>query len=246
MAFIKTEEEIAKMREGGKILRETLRQLAEETKPGISCAEINESAGKILKEKEAEPSFLDYQGFPANLCISLNEEVVHGIPAKKIAQEGDMVSLDLGVKYKGLYTDATITFGCGEISELKQQMIKVCKKCLNLGVKQAKVGNRVGDIGAAVQEWAEKHGYSVVRVLVGHGVGHQVHEEPQIPNYGKKGRGMVLKENMCIAIEPMICEGGPEVVLADDGWAFLPKDGKMSCHYEHTLVVRKNGGEILT
>ena len=246
MAFIKTEEEIDKMRQGGKILRETLKQLAKEVKPGISCTEINESAGRLLKEKEAEPSFLNYQGFPANLCISLNKEVVHGIPAKKIIQEGDMVSFDLGVKYKGLYTDATITFGCGEVSELKQEMMKVCRKCLNLGVKQAKAGNRVGDIGAVVQKWAEKHGYSVVRVLVGHGVGHQVHEDPQIPNYGKKGKGMVLKENMCIAIEPMICEGNPEVILADDGWAFLPKDGKMSCHYEHTLVVRKNGGEILT
>jgi methionyl aminopeptidase len=246
MSFIKTEEEISKMREGGKILKDTLKELASRVKPGISCVKVNEMAGEILKKKKAEPSFLNYEGFPANLCISLNEEVVHGTPGKKIIQEGDMVSLDLGVKYKGLYTDATLTFGCGKISETKERMIKVCRKCLNLGVKKAKAGNRVGDIGAAIQDWAEKNGYSVVRTLVGHGVGHKVHEDPQIPNYGRKGKGEILRENMCIAIEPMICEGAPEVVLAEDDWTFIPKDGKLSCHFEDTLVVRKKGGELLT
>lgn len=242
----KTEEEIRIMRQGGKILHNTLQELKKMVKPGIACKKINEKAGELLANEGARPSFLNYQGFPDNLCVSLNDELVHGISESKTIKEGDLISLDLGVEYRGLFTDAALSFVCGEVSETKEKIIKVCKECLSLGIKKAKSGKRVGDIGEAIQEHAEKNGYSVVRKLVGHGVGYAIHEDPRVPNYGKRGKGEKLEEGMCLAIEPMICEGGYNVYLGNDGWTFATSDGKLSCHFEDTVVVRKNGGEILT
>ena len=255
--IIETQEEAQKMRHSGQILSNTLKELERVTRPGIACERINEIAAEMIGKEGATPSFLNYEGFPANLCISLNEEIVHGIPGTRIIQEGDLVSYDLGVNWEGFLTDAARSFICQDPDSLenasveqtpplKQKIIEVCQICLNLGIKAAKTGNRVGDIGAAVQQYAEENGFSVVRKLVGHGVGKEVHEPPRIPNYGKPGTGEKLKEGMCLAIEPMICEGSYEVDLARDRWTFVTADGKLSAHFEDTLIVRKNGGEIVT
>jgi methionyl aminopeptidase len=246
MAKIKTPSEIKIMRAGGQILKETLLLLKEATHAGTSCQELNSLAGKILKEKGAKPSFLGYDGFPANLCFSLNEELVHGVPGKKIIQEGDLVSYDLGVLLDGLYTDAAITFVCGESTKEQERLMTTCQECLAIGIKMAYAGSRLGDLGAAIQEHAEIAGYSVIRKLIGHGVGHAVHEEPAVPNFGQKGTGERLQEGVCIAIEPMIAMGAPEVDLGPDGWTFIMRDKKLCAHFEHTLAVGKEGGIVLT
>jgi len=246
MALIKNKDEIAKMRRGGMILREVLSRVASVVRDGVNGSELNELTGKLLKEKGAQPSFLNYQGFPANLCVSINEEVVHGIPDNKIVREGDIVSLDLGVNFEGMHTDAAVTVPCGQISETARRILQVTKECLRLAVLEARSGNRLGDIGYAVQSHAEKEGFAVVRRLVGHGIGYDVHEDPAVPNYGKQGEGMRLKEGMCLAIEPMLCEGSYDVVVAPDGWTFVSRDRLLTAHFEHTVVVRKKRGEIIT
>ncbi|MBD3245068.1 MAG: type I methionyl aminopeptidase [Candidatus Moranbacteria bacterium] len=245
MITIKTPREIEIMRQGGKILKQTLKELKAIIKPGISRKKINQTAGEILKKKKAKPAFLNYQGYPANLCIFTNEEVEHGLPENKIIHDGDLVTLDLGVKYKGLFTDASTTFICGKKSKEKLNIIKVCRRCLDLGIAQAKAGKRIGDIGYAVQKHAEKNGYSVVRKLVGHGVGYAIHENPIVPNFGKKGTGQKLKTGMCLAIEPMINQGTHEIDLKKDGWTYVTRDGKLSCHLEHTIVVGAKKAEVL-
>lgn len=253
MIKIKTEKEIEILREGGKKLATVLSEVAKIVKPGVSTMELDELGEKLIRGFGGEPSFKNYKTgddripFPSSLCVSVNDEVVHGIPSKKrILKEGDIVSLDAGMKYKGMYTDSCITVPVGKVSEKAQKIIDVCKKCLSDAIKTVKEGSCIGDIGFAVQSYAEKEGFGVVRNLVGHGVGHSVHEDPEVPHFGKKGTGLKLKAGTVIAIEPMITEGRYDTILGDDDWTWKTKDGKLSAQFEHTVVVTKDGVEILT
>ena len=246
MIILKTNEEIAIMREGGKILAEILKELAKEAKSGVMTKELDDYAEELILKYKATPSFRGYNGYPTALCVSINEEVVHGIPSERKLKTGDIVGLDLGIYYKGLCTDSAVTVGVGKISQKAKRLIGATKKSLYRGISAVKSGASIGDIGFAVQSYAEDQGFSVVRDLTGHGVGKKVHEPPQIPNYGKKGKGLKLKKGMTIAIEPMINEGKYFVHQQKDGWTFVTSDGNLSAHFEHTMAVTKNGCEILT
>lgn len=257
MIIIKTNEEIALMRQGGKILAKILHTLGERIKPGIKTETLDRMAEELVKQYGVIASFKNYSptfagknvkddGFPASLCVSVNEEVVHGIPDGRVLEEGDIAGLDMGIKYKGLFTDSAITVPVGKISEQAQKLIDVTKKCLEAGISKVRESVRLGDVGFAIQDMAEQNGFSVVRDLVGHGVGKYVHEDPQVPNYGVPGHGLKLKRGMTIAIEPMINMGAFEVIMKPNNWTFAAKDKKYSAHFEHTLAVTKNGCEILT
>lgn len=253
MITIKTPEEIKILRAGGKILASVLHQVAREVRPGTATIELDKLAERLIKEAGGEPSFKNYKTkddripFPASLCVSINDEVVHGIPSKeRILKEGDIVSLDLGLKYKNFYTDMAITVAVGKVDSKAKKIIEKAKKSLEKGTKAVKEGKQIGDIGYAIQTYVYKNGFSVVRNLAGHGVGYAVHEEPEIPNFGRKGTGEILKEGMVLAIEPMITAGGLELVLDKDKWAWKTKDGSLAAHFEHTIVVTKKGAEILT
>jgi methionyl aminopeptidase len=249
---LKSKAEIAIMRDGGKILADILQLLASKAKLGISGNEINELAEREIKKYKAAPSFLNYKiykggaPFPASICFSVNDEIVHGFPFGKILKEGDIVGLDLGIKYNGLHTDCAITVGVGKISEKTTKLIKVAQESLYKGIEKVKAGNRLGDIGFAIQNYAEKNGFSVVRDLVGHGVGRSIHEPPEVPNFGKMGEGMKLCAGMTFAIEPMINEGDCRIKCDKDQWTIRTQDGKLSAHFEHTVAVTKDGCEILT
>ncbi len=251
MSFIKSPEEINRIREGGQIVHRILREVAALIKPGVSTWELNEYAEKEIAKASGSASFKGYgdssNPFPAALCTSVNEAVVHGIPSKDvILKEGDIVGLDIGMKYKGLYTDTAITVGVGKVSTKAQKLMDVTKKALSEAIKQAKVGNSVGDIANAAQTIVEKAGFNVVRDLVGHGVGHGVHEEPSVPNYGRKGSGMKLQEGMVLAIEPMVVIGGYKLEYEEDGWTIVTKDHSLAAHFEHTVAVGIKSGDILT
>lgn len=254
MVYIKTSEEIALMREGGKILAQILIDLGEAVKPGIKTIELDRLAESLVFKYGAEASFKGYEpsfnsdngGYPASVCVSVNEEVVHGIPGNRILKEGDIVSLDMGVLHKGYYTDAAITVGAGKISLVAQKLIDTTKRSLELGIAEVKAGGHLGDIGFAVQSYAEKNGFSVVRDLVGHGVGKYIHEAPEIPNYGKRGKGLKLEEGMTLALEPMVNIGRPEVRVLSDSWTFVTSDRSLSAHFEHTIAITENGVEVLT
>ena len=252
MITIKLTEEIKLMRRGGRILAETLQRVSEKVRPGVSAYELDKLARELVFSRNARPSFLNYNPdgdnpYPAALCVSINNEVVHGIPTKdKIIREGDLVKLDLGVDYKKLFTDAAVMVGVGKLSPMAEKILKITKECLYLGIDELIVGKPLSNYSKVVQRHAEKNGFSVVRDLVGHGVGYAVHELPQIPNYGESVKGIVLKEGMTIALEPMINEGSFEVVLDDDGWTYKTRDGKLNGHFEHTVAVGKDGCEILT
>jgi len=245
MINIYSKKEIDVLREGGKILASVLFQVAEMAKPDVTTIELDKLAEKLVRENGGEPSFLRYKTYedkipyPASLCVSINDEVVHGIPGARKIKDGDIVSLDLGMKYKNFFTDMAITMGEGKI-------VEVTKKCLDEAIGVAREGARIGDIGFAIENCAKKNGFSAVRDLVGHGVGHKAHEEPEIPNFGKQGTGEFLKTGMVLAIEPMIIAGNPEVILDDDNWTWKTKDGSLAAHFEYTIVVTKNGAEILT
>ena len=245
MIILKTPQEISIIKEGGKILAEILEQISQEAKPNVTTKYLNELAEKLIFRHGTKPSFPD-EGFPAALCVSINEEVVHGIPSERKLKDGDIVSLDLGIWHKGLCTDAALTVGVGEISDEAKKIIKITKECLSLAIKQAKINNHLGDIGAAVQNHAESFGFSVVRDLVGHGVGKKVHEDPDVLNYGRKNSGIELKRGMVLAIEPMLTAGNYQVEQIQNNGAFATKDKSLSAHFEHTISVEKNGGEILT
>ncbi len=254
MIYIKTEQEIQVMREGGKILAKILEELGAAAKPGVKTIELDRLAeslvfkyGVVAAFKNYRPSFnSDEGGYPASVCVSVNEEVVHGIPGERILKEGDIVSLDMGVLYKGYYTDAAITVPVGQISPSAQKLIDTTKKALEIGINEAKPGKHLGDIGAAIQKYAEANGFSVVRDLVGHGVGRLIHEEPEIPNYGKPGKGLEIKEGMTLALEPMINIGDWRVEILADSWTFVTRDRKLSAHFEHTIAITKKGPEVLT
>ncbi len=220
-------------------------------KPGISTKEINDFAEKEIRKAGGEPSFIGYGSrknpFPAGLCTSINDAVVHGVPsAKDILQEGDILGLDIGMVYKGLFTDTAITVPVGKVSPTAAKLIAVTKKALSEAIKQVKPGNRIGDIGYYTQKTAEDAGFTVVKDLVGHGVGYAVHEEPNVPNYGRKGAGVELVEGMVLAIEPMVCEMKPNIFFDTDGWTIRTHDGGLAAHFEHTIAVTKNGVKILT
>lgn len=247
MITIKTTEEIEKMRQGGMILASIMKKLAKMIKPGISAKEIDDQAEKFISQAGAVPSFKNYKSYPSATCISVNNEVVHNIPSKnKIFKTGDIVGLDLGVKYKGLYTDMAMTVPVGKISKEAKKLIKITKKALAIGLKQIKPRNTIGDIGYAIQNFVEPKGFSVVRTLTGHGVGYQVHEEPRIPNFGIPGQDIKLEQGMTLAIEPMVNVGAPDVRTKEDGWGIVTMDGSLSAHFEHTVVVTKKGYDILT
>ena len=242
-----TPAEIVLMRKAGQITRDALNYCETLVKPGISTKELDLLAKKFIIDSGATPSFLGYEGYPASICTSVNEMVVHGIPSEKtILKEGDIISIDLVVNYKGLHGDATRTFPVGKISEDKAKLIEVTKQCFFEGIKHLKVGHRLGEVSHAIQEYAEKNGFSVVRELVGHGIGKSMHEPPNVPNYGKVTDGPIITENACLAIEPMINMGRKEVWLIEDGWGVVTRDGKASAHYENTVHVTKDGVEILT
>ncbi len=246
MITYKTKEEIKLLKEGGKILADIIKDLSKNIKPGINASELDLMAGILAKKNNAIPSFKGYNGFPANLCVSINNEVVHGFPFDKILREGDIVGLDFGLKYRGLFTDHAVTVGVGKISQSAKKLIKITRNALNVGIKSIYPGLRIGVISEAIQKYVESQGYSVVRDLTGHGVGYKVHEDPQIPNFGKGNGGPIMKEGMVLAIEPMVNIGSYRVKLAKDGWTFLTQDNSLSAHFEHTVVVTKNGFEILT
>lgn len=250
-SFIKTKDEINIIAEGGKRLRDILYKTGELVKPGISTWELNEFAENLISKIGGRPSFKGYgekiNPFPAGLCTSLNDEIVHGIPSKKvILKEGDIISLDIGMEYKSLYTDTAISLPVGKISGLSTKLIQTTKKCLDDAIKVCKLGNTIGDIGQAIQTLAEKEGFCVVRDLVGHGVGYEVHEDPQVPCYGKKGQGLKLEEGMVLAIEPMLCEKSYKIFIDDDGWTIRTADGGLSAHFEHTVAITNSGAKILT
>lgn len=247
MIFIKTEEEIELLRENNLLVSRTLAEVGKHIAPGVTTKELDTIAEDFIRSHGAVPAFLGYQGFPASLCIAINEEVVHGIPsAKSVLQEGDIVSVDCGTFLKGFVGDSAYTFAVGEVSEEAKKLMQVTREALYKGTAQAKAGNRVGDVSAAVQEHSERHGYGVVRELEGHGVGRRMHEDPGVPNYGARGRGSLLKAGMVICIEPMITMGSRAVTFCRDGWTVSTRDGKPAAHYEFAVAIGKDGPDILT
>ena len=252
MTILKNIEDINKLREGGKIIASVLREAASRALPGVKTIELDMLAEKIIREAGGRPSFKNYKTpddkipYPASLCVSINEEVVHGVPGERVLKDGDIVSLDLGMEYKGFYTDIAVTVSVGEASEQAKKLIETTKEALNLGIMAVKSGAFTGDVGYAIQSFAEKNGFNVVRKLVGHGLGRKTHESPEVPNFGVKGKGEVLKEGEVIAIEPMITAGRHDIYLDKDLWTWKTKDGSLSAHFEHTVIVTKNGTEIIT
>lgn len=246
MVYHKTNSEIELCRESSLLVCKTLAELARHIKPGITTLQLDKIGHDYIFDHGAVPGFLNYEGFPFSLCISVNEAVVHGFPSEYELKEGDIVSIDCGVLKNEFYGDSAYTYAVGEISPEIEKLMKVTRECLELGIEQAVVGRRIGDISFAVQHHAEKvNGYGVVRELSGHGVGKSLHEKPEIPNFGKRGRGAKLKEGLVIAIEPMINLGKKDIVKWDDGWTFATKDGKPSAHFEKIVVVRKGQAESL-
>lgn len=253
MSLIKTPAEIQDLREGGKILGRILSLLAAAVKPGITTGYLESLARDQIKKAGASPAFLGYTpgpGFtkyPAALCASLNDEVVHCIPNRsRVCGEGDVLSLDLGIKFKGLYTDAALTVPVGRVSDRAQSLIAVTRSALAEGIRQVKPGNRIGDVAVAISKVAKAHGFAVIRDLVGHGVGHEIHEKPAVPNYGRPGTLEKLEPGMVLAIEPMFTAGTHLIRILDDGWGIVTADGSLAVHFEHTVAVTENGCEILT
>ena len=242
----KTDDEIELIRESSLLVGKTLAELASMIRPGITCLELDKRAEEFIKDHNAYPGFLGYSGFPNSICASINSAVVHGIPTNAPLNEGDIVSVDIGVLKDGYWGDSAYTFPVGEVSPEVKKLLDVTKESLYLGIEQAIAGKRIGDIGYAVQSYAEANGYGVVRELVGHGVGKSLHEAPEVPNFGRRGTGMQMLEGLVIAIEPMINLGTKNVKQMKDGWTIQTADGKPSAHYEHTIVVRKNKAEILS
>lgn len=234
------------MREGGKILAKVLQKVARTVKPGITTQELDRLAKELVLKYGGRPSFEGYEGYPAGLCTSVNEEIVHGIPSIRKLKSRDIIGLDLGVLYKGYYTDSAITVPVGKVSAEVLRLIEVTKEALKIGIEKVKAGNHIGDISAAIGDYVESQGFSVVRNLVGHGVGKDVHEDPQIPNYGKPGTGPKIKVGMTLALEPMVVIGSWQTQQAQDGWTFITKDKSFAAHFEHTVAVTKKAPRILT
>ena len=243
---IKTDEEVELIRESSLLVGRTLAKVAALIKPGVTTLQLDAVAEEFIRDNGAEPGFKGYGGFPNTLCASLNEAVVHGIPNDRPLENGDVISLDCGVLKNGFYGDSAYTFEVGEVDPEIQKLLSVTKECLTLAIEQAVTGKRIGDIGAAVQTHAEANGYGVVRELVGHGLGRELHEAPEVPNYGRRGNGPRLVDGMVLAIEPMINLGSREVLTDEDGWTIVTKDRLVSAHFEHDIVVRKGQADVLS
>ena len=246
MITLKSPHEIELMRRAGKITAAARALAGEMIRPGITTEAINKEVDHFIRKEGAVPSFYHYNGYPASVCVSVNDEVIHGIPGKRRLKEGDIVSIDVGAFIDGYHGDCAATFPCGEISPEAQDLINVTRQCFFEGIANAREGNRLGDISSAVQRYAESHGYSVVREYVGHGIGTMLHESPEVPNYGVPGRGPRLRSGMTIAVEPMINAGGYGIVRLDDEWTVVTADGKYSAHYENTILITDGEPEILT
>ena len=246
MIVCKSPGEIERMRAANALVADVLAELAAMVKPGVTTQDLDRVAERLVREGGAEPAFKGYRGYPATLCASVNEQVVHGIPSARQLVEGDILSLDMGVKLNGFFGDSAVTVPVGRISEDAQRLLLVTQEALQHGIAQVRVGNRVSDIGHAIQEHVERHGFSVVREFVGHGIGAALHEEPQIANYGEPGRGPRLAEGMVLAIEPMVNMGRPAVKVLADGWTAVTRDGSLSAHFEHTVAVTRQWPLVLT
>ncbi|MEP7251502.1 MAG: type I methionyl aminopeptidase [Ginsengibacter sp.] len=247
MIIYKTQEQVEQIRKNCLLVNNTIAEVAKKIKPGVSTMYLNDLAEKFIRDNDSIPSFKNYHGFPYACCMSVNDAVVHGFPTKDELKDGDVVSIDVGVYKNGFHGDSAYTFALGNVSDAVKKLMRVTKDSLYKGIEKAIVGNRVGDIAFAVQEYTErKNGYGVVRELVGHGLGKDLHEDPQVPNYGKRGSGAKLNDGLVIAIEPMINMGRKDVYNDKDGWTIRTKDGKPSAHYEHTVCVRKNVADVLS
>jgi methionyl aminopeptidase len=246
MIILKSQEEIDKMAEACHIVAITLDYLKDMIKPGITTKDIERSADNFIRSNKAVSAFKGYRGYPASICTSINSEVIHGIPSQRVLEEGDILGIDLGVYKNGFYGDAAYTFPVGKIHKDAERLLKVTEESLYLGIKNARDGNRVSDISCSVQNYAESNGFSVVRAFVGHGIGRNLHEDPQIPNFGIPGRGPRLRAGMTLAIEPMVNDGGHEVMILDDQWTAVTVDGGLSAHFEHTILVTPDEPKILT
>jgi len=243
---IKSEAEIKLMRISGEIVGQALVEIRARIKPGVTTQEVDKFAYEFFKKNDCVPAFLGYHGYPATICTSINSEVVHGIPGKRVLEEGDIVGIDIGAYYKGYCGDSARTFPVGKVEREVEKLLEVTFESLNKGIDQCRVGNRISDIGHAVQKYVETHGFSVVRDYVGHGIGQTMHEEPQVPNYGRPHQGPRIVEGMCLALEPMVNMGTEEVKVLQDGWTVVTKDGKFSAHFEDTIAILANGPENLT
>jgi methionyl aminopeptidase len=246
MISIYTEKEIKIMREGGKILAKILEILSKKVKPGITTAYLNKVAEDLILKYGAKPSFKGFNNYPAALCTSLNEEIVHAVPSGRVLKSGDILTLDLGVRYKGFCTDAAITVSVGKVDKRFKKLIEATKKSLEIAIKQSEPGNHLEDIGWAIQNYVEKNGFSVIRELVGHGVGKNVHEDPQIMNYGRKGQGIELKEGMVLALEPMVAMGNWRIKRGEDRFSYKTLDNSFCAHFEHTVAITEKGPKTLT
>lgn len=246
MIILKSYEEVKKIRESGRIVAETLEELKKYVKSGVLTREIDKIAEECILSKGGTPAFKGYRGFPATICVSVNNEVVHGIPSGRRLEEGDIVSIDLGVIFEGYYGDAAITLPVGNISEEARRLLEITERALYMAIDKAVIGNRVSDISWTIQNYIERAGYSVVRDYVGHGIGRSLHEDPPVPNFGKPGKGPRLKRGMVLAIEPMVNMGGSELMVEENGWTAVTEDGSLSAHFEHTVAITDKGPEILT
>jgi len=246
MVILRKAEEIAKLRASNCIVAEILLEVQGRVAPGVTTLDLDRYSEELARKKGAKPAFKGYRGYPFSLCVSVNNEVVHGLPSQRALAEGDLVSLDFGVCFKGYYGDAAMTICVGSPSDEAARLMRVTEESLYRGIEEARVGNRLGDISAAVQGHVEEAGFSVVRDFVGHGIGRNLHEEPQIPNFGRKGRGVALKAGMVLAIEPMVNAGTYKVAVLPDGWTVVTEDGRLSAHFEHSVAITENGPEILS
>lgn len=246
MVIIRSQREIEQLKRSNVMVAEVFEKLRSMIEPGITTKELDQVAEEYILSRGARPAFKGYRGFPATLCISINDEVVHGIPGQRRLKEGDIVSLDAGVNYLGYFGDAAATFPVGEVDPEAKRLLAVTEKALYIGIEKARVGNRLFDISYAIQSWVESHGFSVVRDFVGHGIGRELHEEPQIPNFGMPHQGPRLGKGMVFALEPMVNEGTYEVKVLSDGWTVVTADGKRSAHFEHTIAITEDGAEILS
>ena len=243
---IKSQREIELMRESCKILADVFSEMEKAVHPGVSTLDINNLGEKLIRAHGCIPNFLNYNGYPASICVSVNDEVVHGIPGDIVLKEGDIVSVDCGTYMNGFCGDSAYTFCVGEVDEEVRNLLKVTKEALYIGIQNAVQGKRIGDIGYAIQQYCESHSYGVVREFVGHGIGKEMHEDPQVPNYGKRGYGTLLKKGLCIAIEPMITLGNRQVIMERDGWTVRTRDRKCAAHFEHTIAVGAGEADILS
>ena len=246
MIILKSRHEIEKMKISNRIVVEVLEEIKKKIRVGVTTIELDRLAESVILKKGGTPAFKGYRGYPNSLCISINEQVVHGIPSNRRLKDGDLVSIDLGVYHDGYYGDAAITVGAGEITSEAKRLLDATQKALYIGIEKARAGNHLSDISNAVQMYVEREGFSVVRAFVGHGIGTSLHEEPQVPNFGEAGKGPLLKNGMVLAIEPMVNAGVSDVEVLEDDWTVVTADGSLSAHFEHTVAVTDNGVEILT